>query len=53
MEVEKENQNGNEMDEPKTEPKIEITEEKNETTDLVGHGGQGKLEFSSYDTFLL
>ena len=45
MEVEKENQNGNEMEinETKNEPKVEITEEqKEETKDLVGHGGQGK-----------
>ena len=48
MEVEKENQNGNEMEinETKNEPKVEITEEqKDETKDLVGHGGQGKRTF--------
>ena len=55
MEVEKENQNVttcNEMDvsETKTEPKVENTEEKGETTELVGHGGQGKLEFPSKST---
>ena len=47
MEVEKENQNGNEMEinENEKEPKVEITEvieQKDETKDLVGHGGQGK-----------
>ena len=48
MEVEKENQNGNEMEdaphfnETEKEPKVEITEQKDETKDLVGHGGQGK-----------
>ena len=46
MEVEKENQNGNEINETKNEPKVEITEEqKDETKDLVGHGGQGKRTF--------
>ena len=49
MEVEKENQNGNEMEvneiKNEKEPKVEITEvieQKDETKDLVGHGGQGK-----------
>ena len=47
MEVEKENQNGNEMEinENEKESKVEITEvieQKDETKDLVGHGGQGK-----------
>ena len=44
MEVEKENQNGNEIEinETEKEPKVEITEQKDETKDLVGHGGQGK-----------
>ena len=43
MEVEKENQNEMEVSETKTELKVENTEQKDETTELVGHGGQGKL----------